>query len=152
VSSEFVRLPGILFIGAVCAMFATSGAAQDSEEALGGILSTTLGDFTFTPKVCAIYLRDDEPDIEIGGPGTSPDGEDLYFELSSTANALSVSLGADSAFQSSNRKLKAGRFDSTEFTLEVRDDTITARELQLVDQDGATVDAAAQLHINCASG
>lgn len=111
-----------------------------------GSLKTAQGVFEFTPAACAIYKEDDFYDIEVHGPGTSPDGEIVYFEFSSTAQSLNLSFGVDSVFASSDTTLQS----AGEMQIEVDDRKIRVTNLTLVDQNGATADTDASLEIDCA--
>jgi hypothetical protein len=114
-----------------------------------GVLQTSAGRYEFTPSTCAVYREDGVDDVEIGGSGTAPDGQAIYFELSSTGNSLSVGLGVDGPFASAERKLQAGRYVSREFTLEIAGETMFIGNLALVDENGQSVDDAAILTIDC---
>lgn len=144
-------LAGAMF--AVASAFASLSFHAHSAGATDNtaILLTSAGTYEFSPTLCAIYQEDGVYDIEIGGQGKSPSGEDAYFELSSTANALSVSLGVTGPFASSERKIQAGTYVSREFALEVAGRTIIARNLALVDENGAAIDDDATLSIDCNS-
>ena len=114
-----------------------------------GILETSAGRYEFTPATCAIYKDGDSHDIEIGGQGVAPDGEDFYFEFSSTANAISIGLGVDGPFASSDRVLRAGRSASQEFEVVVAGEKITVPALVLVDENFDVIDETASLSIDC---
>lgn len=114
-----------------------------------GILETSTGLYEFTPTSCIIYIEDGVPDIEIQGPGTAPDGEDFYFDFSSTANEMTIVLGMDAPYVSSDRKLQAGQFVSNAFTVEASGDTVSVTGLNLVDEQGQPVDTNASLRIDC---
>lgn len=123
-------------------------AAKPAETG-SGVLQTVLGAYSFIPTVCGVYVGDGIDDIEVHGRGTAPDGEVFFFELSSTANALSVGLGVDSLFATPERELTAGRVTSQEFSLVVAGAVISADNLVLVDEQGRRVDADASLRITC---
>lgn len=112
-----------------------------------GIVDTAKGRYTFTPTTCVMYQDGDVLDIEVGGPGTAPDGEKIFVGFSSTANELSIGLGVDTAFASSDRTMKAGEFVSKKMRLEVAGKTIRVSELDLVDQSGNH--QTGSLEINC---
>jgi hypothetical protein len=114
-----------------------------------GILETTAGSYVFTPSTCAIYKEDGVDDIEIQGPGTAPDGEKFFFELSSTGNAITIGFGVDGPFASPERQLKAGIYASQEFTIVVADRKISVSGLVLVDENGGPVEGDATLKIDC---
>lgn len=141
VSTVCAALCGMLL--AVCSVEAGASPTQK------GVLETSAGAYEFTPTTCAIHNEDGVDDIEIGGPGTAPDGEGFYFELSSTGNDLTVNLGVDGPFASAERKLQAGIWVSQEFTVEVSGRTMTLRNLALVDENGRSVDDDAILTIDC---
>lgn len=113
------------------------------------VLETSAGRYVFTPSTCAIYNADGFDDIEIQGPGTAPDGEKIFFELSSTANAMTIGLGVDRPFASPQRQLKAGRFESQEFTIVTSGRQLSVASLKLVDENGTSVDDHAALSIDC---
>lgn len=118
-------------------------------DAATGLLETSAGTYVFTPATCAVHREDGIDDIEIGGPGTAPGGEEFYFELSAIGNELTVNLGVNGPFASSDRKLRAGRYASREFALEVSGMTMVARNLVLVDENRDPVDDDATLTIDC---
>lgn len=114
-----------------------------------GILETSTGSYVFTPSTCVIYNDDGVDDIEIQGPGTAPDGEKFFFEFTSTGNAVTINLGVDSRFTSSERKFQAGQHVSKKFTFDVSGSIISVSGLTLVDNQGQAVDAEASLRIDC---
>lgn len=116
-----------------------------------GILQTSMGTYKFTPGVCAIHLEDGFYDIEVQGPGTAPDGEVFFFELSSTAAEISISLGVDTAFAHSERTLNAGQYHSRPFSIQVSGSIITVSDLVITDEDGAEIEGPTTLEINCAT-
>ncbi len=143
-------------IGAFCGL-ALAGCSAEAEAptpitatmAGTGTLETSVGLYTFTPTTCVIYQSTDGDDIEVQGPGTAPDGEAFFFELSSTANALTIGLGVEGPFASPERRLKAGRFASREFVIVATEQGLSAAGLVLVDEHGAAVDGNAALNIDC---
>lgn len=143
------RIFSTLLVAAIAAASLAGTVVASAESKAKGVLETVAGIYEFDPKLCGIYRQDDFDDIEIGGPGTAPDGEEFYFELSSTANALSLDLGVNTAFASSERSLKAGRYVSQEFTLVVSGQQIEAADLVLVDENGVVIDETASLTIDC---
>src|SRR5690606_13114342 len=76
-------------------------------DAEGAKLETSAGAYDFTPTICAVHKEDDVYDIEIGGRGIAPDGEEFYLEFSSTGDELSVGPGVDGPFASAARELRA---------------------------------------------
>ena len=110
-----------------------------------GALQTVSGVYAFAPKACAIYKDGDFYDIEVHGPGTASDGEKVYLELSSTADALDVSFGVDSVFASSDKKVRS----DGKLQIHVDGSRIRAVEIKLVDQDRKVVDTNATLEIDC---
>ena len=143
---------------AVCAVF-LAGCKEEQAIASGvevapdkhGILQTSMGAYKFTPNVCVIYLEDDFYDIEVQGPGTAPNGEAFFFELSSTAAEISISLGVDTAFAHSDRTLNAGAYHSKPFSIQVSGSTITLSDLVITDENGAELEGPTTLEINCAT-
>ncbi|MBN8726276.1 MAG: hypothetical protein J0H15_01045 [Xanthomonadales bacterium] len=111
-----------------------------------GVVETAAGRYRFTPSTCAIHDGNGAPDIEVGGPGTAPDGERIYVEFSSTARALDIHLGVDTPFASPERSLRAG-VGSGEMPIEVTGRTIRVAELELVDDAGSR--EAGSLLIEC---
>lgn len=109
-----------------------------------GVVETAAGRYTFAPTTCAIHREGDVMDIEIGGPGKAPDGEKIYVEFSSTADTLSVELGVDTPFASSERTLNARQFVSR---MNVSGKTIRVADLELVDHNGAR--QSGSLQIDC---
>ncbi|MBB6261090.1 hypothetical protein FHS77_001638 [Paenochrobactrum gallinarii] len=134
-----------------CSAEAEAPPAESVPAAGSGILETSAGRYEFTPTTCAFYEQDGAYDIELRGPGTTPDGEKLFFELSSTANALTIGLGVDRPYASPERQLKAGRIYSQEFDIVVADEKLTINDLVLVNEDGAPVGDGATLSINCST-
>lgn len=122
---------------------------ESSAAAKTGVLETSAGRFEFTPTACIIYSQDGVDDIEIQGPGTAPDGEKFFFELSSSANAMTIGLGVDGPFASPERQLKAGGIGSQEFTILTSGRQLSVADLMLVDENGAPIDGRAALSIDC---
>lgn len=127
----------------------TEATAHTATAEHNGSLKTAQGIYKFTPRSCFFHQENGEYDIEIEGPGEAPDGEKLYFDLTSTGNAVSVKLGVDSRYTSSDRKLMAGQHVSQPFTFNVSDQVLSIAKLILVDENGNTVDENASLTINC---
>lgn len=144
---------------ASCASLMLAGCSAEADEpqaknlpaAGSGALETAAGRYEFTPSTCAFYEQDGIYDIEIRGPGTAPDGEKFFFELSSTANALTIGLGVDRPYASPERKIEAGRVVSQEFEIVVAGEKLTVSDLVLVNEDGAPVGNGATLSINCST-
>ena len=88
--------PGLViltvFIGLHVAgsVFAETPILDDLPPGKTGVLESPVGTYEFTTTVCRIFLEDNFEDIEIMGPGTAPDGENFYFELSSTGNSTGL--------------------------------------------------------------
>lgn len=118
-------------------------------EKATGVLQTSLGDYRFTPTVCTLHKEDGFDDIEIHGPGTGPDGEEFYFELSSTGNHIVLQLGVNGPFASSERKLQAGQHLSEEFAVEVSGRKFSVPNVILVDENGQQIDTSAKLEVDC---
>ena len=141
---------GILMVSPHVSMAEESKAvAPDVVSTSPGVLATSTETYAFTPGSCMIYMEDGVPDIEIRGPGLTTDGEIFFFDFSSTANEMSIELGVDKPYKSVDRKLKAGRFVSTAFEVDVSEGIISVTGINLVDGDGKTVDASASLRIDC---
>lgn len=134
-----------------CSAEAEAPKAKNLPAAGSGALETAAGRYEFTPSTCAFYEQDGVYDIEIRGPGTAPDGEKFFFELSSTANALTIGLGVDRPYASPERKIEAGRVVSQEFEIVVAGEKLTINDLVLVNQDGAPVENGATLSIDCST-
>lgn len=122
---------------------------QPAEVSGPNALETSAGRYEFTPTTCGIFVQDGEYDIEVRGPGTAPDGEKIFFELSSTANAMSIGLGVETPYASPERLIQAGRVVSQEFDLIVSGEKISATDLILVNEDGASVGDGGSLSIDC---
>ncbi len=116
-------------------------ATSATEMKASGVLDTSTGTYQFTPSSCGVHYEDGVLDIEIGGPGTAPDGEIFYFELSSIANQIIIELGVDGPFKTSDRQLRSGQHTSETFTIDVSDKLISVSGLVLVDEQGDRVDA-----------
>jgi hypothetical protein len=138
---------GLILAG--CSAEAENTAPGNSAAAMRGVLETSAGLYEFTPATCAIYRQDGAVDIEVQGPGTASDGEKFFFELSSTANAMTIGLGVDGPFASPERKLEAGRVASQEFTIMASERQLSVSGLVLVDENGRSVDGDATLQIDC---
>lgn len=132
-----------------CSAEAEAPKAKNLPAAGSGALETAAGRYEFTPSTCAFYEQDGIYDIEIRGPGTAPDGEKFFFELSSTANALTIGLGVDRPYASPERKIEAGRVVSQEFTIVTSGRQLSVTNLMLVDENGASIDDHATLNIDC---
>ncbi|MBV2145116.1 hypothetical protein KUG47_16650 [Falsochrobactrum sp. TDYN1] len=149
------RTGSVVMIGLFSSLMLTGCSAEaeaptsESAAAAISVLETSAGRYEFTPTTCAIYSQDDFDDIEIQGPGTTPDGEKFFFELSSTANAMTIGLGVDGPFASPERQLKAGRIASQEFTIVTSGRQLSVTDLMLVDENGASIDDRAALSIDC---
>ena len=142
-ASCFVMLAG-------CKADTAASAAPGSQASnRSGVLKTSVGNYEFTPTTCGLHREDDFDDIEIQGPGVAPDGEVFYFELSSTGEEMSVNLGVDNFFSSSERRLTAGRWTSEPYTIQTSGKKFTVSDIVLVDGDGARIDGAASLEIDC---
>ena len=128
---------------------ATDAAPAASVGEHSGVLQTAQGAYQFTPTSCLFNKEDGVYDIEIQGPGQTPDGEKFYFELSSTGNEMSVQLGVDAPFQSPERRLVAGQYVSEAFTLDVSDKSLSIPKLVLNNERGERVDDNASLQIDC---
>lgn len=148
---------GLLAIAACTPETSTDGAAASADAAApaapatkhSGVLQTKQGAYRFTPTSCIFHKENGVYDIEIEGPGTAPDGEKFYFELTSTGNGVAVKLGVDGRYQSSDRKLIAGQHVTEAFTLDVSDKSLSIPKLVLADSNGQRVDDSASLRIDC---
>jgi hypothetical protein len=134
-----------------CIAEADAPIPESSAGTQTGLLETSAGRYEFTPTTCAIYSHDGVDDIEIQGPGTAPDGEKFFIELSSTANAMTIGLGVDGPFSNSERELKAGRVASQEFTIVTSGRKLSVAGLMLVDENGRSIDDRATLSIDCSA-
>jgi hypothetical protein len=148
---------GLLAIAACSSETATDGAVASADATAStapaakhsGVLETKQGAYRFTPTSCIFHKENGVYDIEIEGPGQAPDGEKIYFELTSTGNGVAVKLGVDGRYQSSDRKLVAGQHVTEAFTLDVSDQSLSIPKLVLADSNGQKVDDSASLRINC---
>src|SRR5690606_12925738 len=147
VSVAMVGLFGALMLTG-CSAEAEAPTSESAAVAISA-LETSAGRYEFTPTTCAIYSQDGFDDIEIQGPGTTPDGEKFFFELSSTANAMTIGLGVDGPFASPERRIQAGRVYSQEFTIVASGRQLSVAGLVLVDENGASIDDGATLTIDC---
>ncbi len=125
-------------------------AAAPAKE---GVLATGAGEYRFTPQTCIVAKEGAEYDIEIEGPGKTPDGEPFWLTFGSTGNELDVSLGVDKPFASSTRTLKAGQHISSPFTIEVTGKQVRATGIELrriEDQrDTVAVPGPSSLQVDC---
>ena len=114
-----------------------------------GILQTSAGTYEFTLASCGIFKEGDIDDIEIRGAGKTPKGEKFHFDLTSTGNEMTINLGVDQPFKSSDRQIRAGQYVSQPFRLVVTGRVVTVTELKLVDERQQSIDTNAHLSINC---
>jgi hypothetical protein len=83
--------------------------AEDGADLAGGgtgLVVTDEGDYSFAATTCVQY----EDEIEVGGPGTAPDGTPVFVTMSAGegyAN-LRIDLGVDDEFTSSDDILISG--------------------------------------------
>lgn len=131
------------------ALFA-SGLVQAAASTPSGVIQAETGPYNFIPRTCAVHIEDGVPDIEISGVGISPDGEKMFVEFSSTANELSIKLGVDQPFASSDRTLKAGQYVTEKLDIEISGTTIRVSDLVLADANGAR--QTGSLEVDCAPG
>lgn len=147
--------PALTAISLFCAMSLlacsaeaeTAVAADESGSDQTGTLETSQGTYVFTPRSCGIYEEDGEYDILIAGSGSAPDGEVFHLDLSSSE--LTIDLGVDEPFKTSERQIRAGDYISQPLTLEVSGRTVSASSVALVDERGQSIDPDARLHIDC---
>ncbi|MHA6732321.1 hypothetical protein [Devosia sp. A369] len=139
----------ILMLTACTPEAANAPPAIETAAVAVGTVVTKAGVYILKPTSCGFHHEDGFDDIEISGPGTAPDGEKIFFELSSTANEMTMALGADGPFDTVERRVKAGRFVSEEFRLEVSGKTVSASGMVLVDQNGERIDSNAALAVEC---
>ncbi|MBE7734086.1 hypothetical protein [Devosia faecipullorum] len=128
---------------------AEAPTTERSAAPVTSVLETAAGRYEFAPTTCAIHGQGGAEDIEIQGPGTTPDGEKFFFELSSTANVITIDLGVDGPFSSAERRIQAGRVYSREFTIMTSGRQLSVADLVLVDENGASIDDGATLTIDC---
>lgn len=131
-----------------CLLAFTSNTALADPK---GELVTPQGRYEFSPRSCLIYVNDGSYDIEISGPGTSPDGEIMFFDFSSVANEMTIKLGVNQPFKHSDRKIKAGQHVSETFEIEVSDNVITAQNIILRDATNELLKGTSSLMIDCNS-
>lgn len=145
---QFVVIP-VLRISTVLAgaLFAATSLAAASPAAQRGTLETAGGAYEFEVASCGIHADGDGYDVALRGPGTTPDGERFHLDLSS--GELTIDLGVDAPFKTSDRQIRAGNYISKEFALEVADRVVTVTDLVLVDERGQSIDPDARLQINC---
>lgn len=148
VSVAMIGLFGALMLTG-CSAEAEAPTSESSAAVATSALETSAGRYEFTPTTCGIHSQDSFDDIEVQGPGTAPDGEKFFFELSSTANAMTIGLGVDRPFASPERRIQAGRVYSQEFTIVASGRQLSATGLVLVDENGASIDDGATLTIDC---
>lgn len=146
--------PTLVAIAALCALLLVIYSAEaeapvpgHSASAGTGVLQTSAGTYEFTPVSCGIYMEDGVYDIEIGGPGEAPDGESFYLSFSTTE--LTINLGVDVPFKTTDRQIRAGQYVSQPFTVDVSDRLVSVSSLALADERGQTFDTDASLRIDC---
>lgn len=136
--------PSTLAIASLLALAGNAAIATPKGE-----LVTPHGQYEFSPRSCSIYIDDGSYDIEISGPGTSLDGEIIFFDFSSVANEMSIKLGVDQPFTHSDRQIKAGQHVSEAFEIEVNDNVITAQDLVFRDASDELMEGTGSLTIDC---
>ena len=130
-----------------CSTEAEAPVAENSASAVTGVLETSGGSYEFTPVSCGIYLENGVYDVEIRGPGEAPDGKKFHLSLSTTE--LTINLGVDVPFKTTDLQIRAGQYVSQPFTVDVSGRIVSVPSLALVDERGQSVDANASLRIDC---
>lgn len=138
--------PSTLAIASLLALTGNAAIATPKGE-----LVTPHGQYEFSPRSCSIYIDDGSYDIEISGPGTSLDGEIIFFDFSSVANEISIKLGVDQPFTHSDRQIKAGQHVSEAFEIEVTNNVITAQDIVFRGVSDELMEGAGSLMIDCNS-
>lgn len=127
---------------------AATASSSTASNATGTVV-TSFGRYIFTPSHCAIGTEGGIDDIEIGGPGKSPDGEPIYVEYSSTADELEIKLGVDKPFTTSEYKFVAGQHSTEPIEYSVSGKTVRATGISLANAQGAIIDTEASFEIDC---
>lgn len=130
-----------------CSAEAEAPVPENSASAVMGVLETSVGSYEFTPVSCGIHEEDGVYDILIAGPGTAPDREAFYLDLSS--NEMTIELGVDVPFKTSDRQIRAGQYVSQPFSMDVSGRIVSVSSLALVDERGQSLDAKARMRIDC---
>ena len=107
-------------------------AAAVASASAAAVLSTGAGDYRFTPQTCAVTQEGGAHDIEIEGPGTTPDGEPFWLSFSSTGDELELALGVDQRFANSERSLKAGGHISSPLAVQVEGKRVRVSGIELL--------------------
>ena len=115
---------------------AAAAPVTTGDGSSSGVVETAGGRYTFAATTCAIHLEGDAWDVEIAGPGKAPDGEKVFVQFSSTGDVLTIDLGIDSAFDSSERSWQAGQYITNKLKVDVSGRTVRVAELELVDLQG----------------
>lgn len=136
-------------VAAVAVIITILGVSSTAQAAQQGVLETPNGRYEFTPRSCGVHVEDGVYDIELNGPGVAPDGEKIYFEYTSTGNAISVELGVDQPFKSSDRQIRAGQFITEKLNLEVNDNKIEITDIVLMDENNAIMNGKGALVVDC---
>ncbi|MRX51665.1 hypothetical protein GI374_14720 [Paracoccus sp. S-4012] len=67
-----LTLAGVFFL--LPLSFASAQTVATAEPTARGFLDTAVESYELTPRQCAIYIEDGTLDVEVSGPGTTPDG------------------------------------------------------------------------------
>lgn len=127
----------------------TATVSSSNTSAATGTIVTSFGRYIFTPSHCGIGVEEGVDDIEIGGPGKSPDGEPIYVEYSSTADELEIKLGVDKPSTTSEHKFVAGQHTTQSIEYSVSGMTVRATGISLANGQGEIIDTEASFEINC---
>lgn len=115
------------------------------KKANTGVIETSAGRYVFTPNGCRAHDVDGFPDLEASGPGTAPDGEKIFVELSTVGNRVVIELGVDRPMQSSDRRLQAGEGVTDKLDIQVSDNAVRIASLTLLDDDGKRITGSLQM-------
>lgn len=126
-----------------------TGARETGASARNGVVTTSAGRYVFTAATCAAGMEGGAIDAEISGPGTAPDGEPIFVDFSSTAQALSIGLGVDKPFSSPERQLRGGQYVTRPFSVTLTGQTVLASEIVLAADDGSVIDDKASFEVDC---
>ncbi len=136
-------------LAATCVVATVLWTGTTAMAAQPGVLETPNGRYEFSLRSCAIYLDDGKYDIELQGPGIAPDGEKIFIEYSSTAEAISVKLGVDQPYKSTDRTIKAGNYVTEAMKLTVTDNIIEIHDIVLMDENDKIIDGTGTLTVDC---
>ncbi len=114
-----------------------------------GVVATSSGRYAFTATTCVASTVDGAVDAEISGPGTGPDGEPIFVDFTAVGQELTIGLGVDKPFSSPERMLRGGQYVTRPFTVALTGRTVRATNINLVTDEGSSIDDQASFEVDC---